>query len=256
MDFLPSRLLRINSRYCLNSFGNSRFIFQANSSLIDNCQKISLISASIPRLFTNIYHPINVLKYTVDDVEFQITIPEGQYTAEQLASQIDLDPGLTCRFDDITTRFIFGHTDAKGVQTLRANSPIAAYIGVTEDISLSPLSFTAADSVPSLAGPSQIYLESQFLSQNNCVSNLEDNLGNFLIPLMTVVDCSTVPYGFTIHYESKTDSNSQVNYKSLGVGSKVSLRSIDINLTDQFGNYLNLPNNAYVDLVFRFEYDA
>jgi len=251
---LPSRLLRVNSRFAVSGYSNSNFLSNVESSLVTNVQSVTLLSASIPRLFTNIYSPINVLQYLVDGDVYQITIPEGQYTADQLAKQIDLDPNLSCFYDDLTHRFIFGHTTVVvGTQILLATSPLANYIGLDEDIQLLPLTFFSVNSPPALGGPNQVYLESQFLAQTNCCTSLGLLDATKNIPLIIPIDCSQVPYGFHINYEAKTKL-AQLTFNDLGVGSRVSLQNLDLSLTDQYGNHLNLPQNAFCDLVFKFNY--
>jgi hypothetical protein len=70
---LPSRLLRINSRY--RSAGtSSNFVYTLDNRLVDAISGIALMSASIPRLFGNIYSPINVLTYTVNNVRFDFVV--------------------------------------------------------------------------------------------------------------------------------------------------------------------------------------
>jgi len=250
---LPSRLVRINSRYATGRFSNSNFTFCINSALVDNVQMVTLVSASIPRLFTNIFTPINVLNYTISEKEYSIVVPEGQYTADELAKQIDLDPSLGCSYDDITHRFIFSHTVVVGKQILQSSSPIAHYIGLCDDIELRPLSYTAASAPPVLGGPDQVYVQSQFLAQTNCCTSLEQSDATTNIPLICAVDCSAVPYGWTIHYDARTDLSS-MGYNELAVGSRISMRRVDVQICDVFGNILNLPRSAFVDLVFKIHY--
>jgi hypothetical protein len=59
-------LLRINSRY--RSAGtSSNLLTHLDNRLVDISVALLSMSASIPRLFGNIYSPINVLTYTVNN---------------------------------------------------------------------------------------------------------------------------------------------------------------------------------------------
>ena len=62
----PSRLIRINSRF--KEFGgtNSKFQYSfGQNRLVDSVYQIALVTASLPKTYTNIYEPINELSWTV-----------------------------------------------------------------------------------------------------------------------------------------------------------------------------------------------
>jgi hypothetical protein len=114
-----------------------------------------------------------------------------------------------------------------------------------EDIVLGPTPFTV-DYGPTLDGPESIYIQSSVLSQGTTCGDCL-TLGSY-IPLICCIPANQ-PYGFTIAYEAK-DINAQMvtyraskNYPNLG--------QFDIKICDQYGNILDLPPNAYVDLLFR-----
>ena len=69
------------------------------------------------------------------------------------------------------------------------------------------------------------------------------------IPVVTAIDASHVPFGFNISYSVATIDSSRISY-----GGRASLRVVDVEICDEFGNPLDLPENAYVDLVFRIYY--
>jgi hypothetical protein len=246
---LPSRLLRINSRY--RSAGTSSdFVYTLDNRLVDNISGIALISASIPRLFGNVYSPINVLTYTINNVRFDFVVPNGQYTATQLAAILTTSPDFDCRYNTESQRFEFSYGEGPGVIIIRAISSIGRYIGLSDDLFLPELLvFVPVQNVPQLAGPNRVYLQSQFISGVNCVDT-EQGASQF-IPLMQPIDCSAVPFGFNINYDVKLIESSLVSYRDTYDGQMNSLRSIDLQLTDVFGNLLDMPSTVDSDFVFR-----
>jgi hypothetical protein len=108
--------------------------------------------------------------------------------------------------------------------------------------------FVPVQNVPQLAGPNRVYLQSQFISGVNCVDTQE---AAQFIPLMQPIDCGSVPYGFNINFDAKLVESSLVNYRDSYQGQINSLRSIDIQLTDVFGNLLDMPSTVDSDFVFR-----
>jgi hypothetical protein len=244
---LQTRLLRINSRF--RSGGTtSNFTEIFSNRLVDNVQGIELISASIPRLFTNVYAPINELRYTINGLLYSYFVQEGQYTAPQLATLLNLSSDFICTYQQEEKRFRFEFSGTPFDTIILASSPIARYIGISEDLPLFPAQPINASDPPSLEGPSQIYVQSKFLASSNCVDT--EQIGQF-IPLMARIDCSAVPYGFNIGYESKRSENSMLRFSDQGNASRQNLRAVDIELTDQFGNNLNLPRTSDCDLLFR-----
>jgi hypothetical protein len=240
-------LVRVNSRF--RSTGTaSRFQYRFDTKLVDDIEKIELITAQIPRLFGNMYDNINRFSVLVTGSQLlgEVIIPAGQYTATQLAAAISADTmsrfGFEVLYNETTSRFVF---DSLNDYTLVGR--LLPYIGILDDETnafvVSP-GITVAPYPPTLSGPAEVYLESEFIAGSNCVDSPE--IRSPYIPLMCAIDCSAVPYGFNTHYERKTADNSSVFFENL-----ISLRGIDIALLDQFGNDLTLPPNADSDFVFR-----
>lgn len=245
---IRQRLLRVNSRYRQENGTNSNFQYIFNNQYADRCTSLTLQSASIPRLFGNIYAPNNVLSYTTLGFPgvTTITIPPGQYTATELAA-LFVTPDFTVAYTSPRFEFTFGL--ALGDITLLASSTIAQLIGLTANTLVAPGPAVLLPSPPSLGGPNQVYLQSGFLGNTRCLDTPQ--LANY-IPLVTPIDCSAVPYGFNIGYTIyEKDVGRIVFDEQLG-----SIRSIDFQLTDEHGFELILPANANIDLVFIMEYAA
>ena len=242
----PSRLLRLNSRFRQEGGSSSDFVYNLGSSnrQVDSVYEIALISASVPRLYPNIYEPINLLTYSDGAFERALVVPQGQYKATELAAAISaqtIDFGV--EYDETQARFVI--TSPSSI-TLHASSPIAGYIGLTEDRQSLGVPYTL-QAPPSLAGPPRLYIQSNFLANINCIES-PDNVSEF-IPLVSTIEASAVPYGFPVSWEIATIESTRISF-----GGRASLRRIDVQLCDEFGNVLPLPSNAHLDLVFRCWY--
>ena len=79
-----SKLLRINSKYRTStSASNTDFQVVIASKDLENISKCVLVSATIPRLFTNIFPPYNFLYGVVNmGINLAFEIPVGQYKSE------------------------------------------------------------------------------------------------------------------------------------------------------------------------------
>ena len=252
-----SKLLRINSKYRTStSASNTDFQVVIASKDLENISKCVLVSATIPRLFTNIFPPFNVLYGVLNmGVNLAIEIPVGQYTAEALALVIAAKvravvPSVIITYDEILKRFKFEATDP-AVTVLLFPDSIGQLIGISSPgltiQTNNPQAIVYAQGPTSLQGPSVIYIQSQFVSNRSCLDILENGLS---IPLVIPLKCNKVPYGFDISYVSPNEETFMINYTVENTGS-VNLRSIDIRLVDMFGNQLFLPPNFNVDLVFK-----
>ena len=233
-----SRLIRVNSRFGQGT--NTRFNYFFDNRNVDNVNQIVLLSANIPRLFGNIYEPINVLTYSDGLSTYNLVVPTGQYTAVELAAALNQRADIVIGYDEVRHRFTF-----RGYGTILTSSSIANYIGVSSDLTMEASEQVVyAESPPNLAGPSQIYLQSEFMCGTQCCDT--PALSPF-IPLFTPVDCSAIPFGYTINYSMVNENSNAVSWN----GSVVGLRRIDFELCDVYGNVLVLPRNAFIDLVFR-----
>ncbi len=244
-----TKMIRVNSRFKdKDSNSNGDFIYNMGDLLmINSCLDLTLVSARIPRLYGNIYAPINELSF-VDSFGEETTVyaSPGQYTATQLAAEISarcVDISVTTSYNTDLHRFIFTARDRP--QKMLASSSMAAYIGLLEDIVLGPTPFQI-DYGPTLDGPACVYIQSSQLSRGSTCGDCKE-LGSY-IPLVCCVPAD-VPYGYTVSYEAKDIQAQMVSYRSSK--NYPNLSNFDIQVCDQFGNVLNFPHNAYIDLLFR-----
>ena len=230
---MESRLLRINSRFKQPNETNTQF-----SVIYDglNVSSIQLLKFSCMRLFPNIFSPYDTLIINGQT----LTIPTGQYTATELAAYITL-VGPPC-IVNVANKFEFTSYGTEIAPT-RLSTLVMGFpdIGV-----LTPS--TALDT-PTLQGPNPIYIESSDVAFSNCLDS-EDSHGG-TIPLLWSL-ANDVPHGFQISYEANDPTISQIDVKA----GTLSNRRLTIRICDQFGHTLVLPQNQFVDIIFKIFYVA
>ena len=241
-----TRILRVNSKF-RESGTACDFTYSLGDNIVaTRITDLTLVSARVPRMFGNMYYPINQMDFMREGELVSMFVPQGQYTALTLAtamSAVMVDLGVDVSYDVVNHLFVFV---ARSTQvTLLVRSPIAAYIGLLQDTLLtnSPVSMTAQ---PTLDGPNCVYLQSNDLSRSlHCVDSRK--VGTY-IPLIAVIPCD-VPYGFTINYECRDVLAQQVSYRLSE--SYPNLTMFDLQLCDQYGNVLSMQENSYCDFVFK-----
>ena len=236
LEDIESRLLRINSRFKQPNESNTDFTFLYTGA---NLVRMQLVKLTCARMFANVYPPYATLN--VDGTVY--TIPNGMYTATQLAAEVTsvVGGGVTCTLDANNKFNLAG----SGVLAPTRLSTLLMGFANT-NLSLPQV----ATSQPALAGPDPIYIESNDLALSNCFDHDNSNSGS--IPLVWSVNCSTVPYGFTIGWESNDSELNRIDVKN----STFSNRTFHIKLTDQYGHVLLLPETAHVDLIFKVFYQT
>ena len=257
---MQSKLLRLNSRYRTSSSkSNTDFTISIGTQDLENISRCTLLAVKIPRLFGNVYAGVNVLNATVTEFPetsqpWRIVFPPGVYTSESLALELNRQIKLayawvTVTWDAVRERMKFVCADS-GVLTqitiVIRTTDAAQLCGITQEITLQSLVIDQyAASTTALSGLSAVYLESTFIANKACL----DAQGTS-IPLFAVIPCATVPEGFDIAWQVPHQDIWAVDYSVENTG-LISLRQIDVKLTDIFGNILTLPDNQPVDLVFR-----
>ena len=228
---MESRLLRINSRFKQPTETNTQFSFIYDGT---NVSSIQLLKFACTRLFPNIFSPYDTL---IIDGQM-ITIPTGQYTAAELAAYIT----STLHPCEVTASNKFSFTGFGNEITPTRLSTIV--MGLPDMPVLTP---ATALNVPSMQGPDPIYVESNDLALSNCYDSEDSNGGN--IPLVWSI-ANEAPFGFPISYEANDPTISQIDVKN----GTLSNRRWSIRLTDMYGHTLTLPDNQYVDIIFKVFY--
>ena len=261
-----NRLIRINPKY-KSSGTTSDFTMSFDTQDLQQVRACSLISATLNRTFPNIYSPLNrfIVRWldgadVITDV--RVAVPPGQYTVSTLAAALQttiqavgaIFAGITVTFNTVTSRFQFNWNGAGGAAqihlvplgltlstTANPETELAPYIGLTSFAVLAPSTPLDVASPPSLEGPDEVYIESQFICGSQCID--VPALGSS-IPYLGKISFAGVPYGFTGTYQSTQAELQQINYRKEGVRN---LSSFDIKLTDRYGNVIPTPANCFLD---------
>lgn len=246
------KLVRVNSRY--RSAGSvSDFTMQFTNKELDGARTVAIVRASLPRMFPNIYSPINEFVYNIDSgPEFSFSVPEGQYTAETLAVALDTAGGAdwVITYSPTTHRFNFDFHGAGLQAIILADRGINGYLGVTSNLDAFFTIPVDAQGPPQLSGPNECYLESNLIASSNCCDVA--SLGSY-IPFTGFIDFSRVEYGFNGSFIQYERNNFEVNYRI--TQGQQTIRTFDMRITDRFGNVLPLPGNAFLDMHLCFTYE-
>ncbi len=247
-----SIVLRVNSKYKEPFETDSNFRYHLVSSpAAAAVTSLSLISFTCNRLFTNIYDANNTIVYVGSGEIYTFVIPKGQYTATELIAVLSLfqPGGNVLEWTLVANKFNCKMTGFIPLLSISLRqSTIATYIGMIDDVLLNAGEVVELPSYPQLQGPDEIYVQSSILASGQCLD--EETLGGS-IPLLAAIPCGHVPFGFTVHYNALQMEQHTV-YTDNGAPSQ--LKTLYIQITDRFGNLLNLPANCYVDILFRITY--
>lgn len=245
---MDHRMVHVNAAN--KSYGtNTNFTIDFLTRDLDKIRKVTMIKASLPRMFTNIWGANNVIDIQHPaGVDNFFTVPAGQYTATTLAAAMTTATAginMAWAYNTTTNRFVATYS---GVTTATivsdpSKTTIASYIGLTADLTLgSPASMQEP---PQLSGPDEIYVKSQLVAANSTVEAGD----TASLPLVGTISFTNVPFGFVGRYDSRHINIAQVEYQD-----QVCMRRMDIVLTDVFGNEISLPANCYLDMILQFQY--
>ena len=244
-------LLRVSSDFKQVGFSESNSNFTQcynNITANEGVTRCVMKSCDIPNVFYNIdnkgYNFTNTgnNKFVWVDASNQTqvnTIPRGQYSITQLLAAINLylfteytpNGSVSLIYNTITQKIFIDNMSGQNFG-ISINSTIAPYLGILSDIL--PTSNTVFFAgFPNLAGIQEVYITSQKISDgsNMIVAS------NTMYPVILNVQM-TVPFGSFQHYETNHPEIDDIEYASISQGT--SIRQIDIQLRDRFGNILDL----------------
>ena len=246
-----SILLRVNSKYKNIGESNANFTYDLLSSqAAASVTSITALSFTMNRLFTNIASYNNTLIFQDGSlVQYVQTITPAQYTANELLVQLNTFtiPGYTITWTLVNDKYQVVITGATPLLLL-VSSTLATYIGLSATLTLVPAVPQILQSYPQLQHPDEIYVQSSIMATGSCLDT--DQVGGS-IPLLLAVGCANVPYGFSINYQT-AQQEQYTSYSNKGV--PMQLRSIGIQICDKYGNLLNIPENCFVDIIFRITF--
>ena len=254
-----TKLLRVNSKYRTpNSASCTDFTVNIPLRDLEGVSRCCLVSARIPRMFGNVYGTDTVLRCLVSetgggqpDVPFNVTVRAANYTIEELAAELHRQINnrflfLSVEYNKVLNRMRFVLTNPPAAFIIEfLPVDLGQLVGITSPFYMFGTITTDVPSPPALQGASSVYVESTFIANRACIDVLENGLN---IPLVNVIPCSTVAPGFDICYQVEHTDAWGIDYPESGL---VNLRSVDIRICDMYGNVLDIPPNAHVDLVFK-----
>lgn len=208
---------------------------------LDRVVKIVLLKATMPRMFTNVYAPLNTLVVVHEGSAETVTIPEAQYNVDTLIATLNTvmapwNYSWTYTNDRFTATY-----SGPTTSTLLASSGMAPLIGLMSDITLGPP--TSMQAPPQLSGPSEVFIRTKLLS---CCLEPARGLGE--VGYLGSINYTQVPYGFVGRFDASSPDLGHV------VTAPVVLRHLNFQLVDNTGNLVNTPANCYIDLLLQIMY--
>ncbi len=246
MKGIDHKMVHVNS--VNKSYGTtSNFTIDFLTRDLDKVRKVTMIKASLPRLFQNIWSANNIIDIQhPTGIDNFFTIPAGQYTATTLAAAMTTalaGINMAVAYNTTTNRFVFTYSGPTTATISYANSTISQYIGLTADLVTGAPQSTQEP--PQLSGPDEVYIKSQLVAANSAVE--AGSTGS--LPLVGTISYIAVPYGFVGRFDASNLDIAHVEYQDV-----VCMRRMDIQLTDVYGNELDLPSNCYLDMILQFTY--
>ena len=249
---MTHNLLRVSSDFKQQGFSESNSNFTQcynNIHANEGVFRVVMKSWDIPNVFYNIddrgYNFTNtgnnkLVWVNASNTIITSTIPRGQYTIAQLLSAINTtlyaaytpNGSVKLIYNPITQKIEISNTSAQPFG-ISINSTIAPYLGMLSEVIWSPAFVVLFAGFPNLAGIQEVYITSQKISDgsNMIVAS------NTMFPVILNVQMS-VPFGAFQHYETNHPEIDDIEYPSISQGT--SIRQVDIQLRDRFGNILDL----------------
>ena len=252
LNTMTHNLLRVSSDFKQQGFSESNSNFQQcynNIHANEGVFRVVMKSCDIPNVFYNIdqtgFSFLNtgnnkLVWVNASNVITSSTIPRGQYSITQLLSAINLSlfPAYTPNgsvkliYNAITQKIEISNTSGQSFG-ISVNSTIAPYLGILSEVLWTTTISVPFAGFPNLAGIQEVYITSQKISDgsNMIVAS------NTMYPVILNVQMS-VPFWAFQHYETNHPEIDDIEYASISQGT--SIRQVDIQLRDRFGNILDL----------------
>ena len=232
------------------SISSSDFIVSYNNApCMANINRLAIKNIIVPNVFYNInntgYNRFNTgnnelfIKNITTNVPFSIGINPGNYTISQLITEINTllsasGAGLSVTEDAVTKKLKF---TSSGDLFAYSTDNMGGYLGMIKPppfTGLGVLVYTL-EGFPNLSGVKEIYIGSQRMSDG---SHMVIPFGSTL-PIIAAVPI-TVGFGEFETYISPNIELDEIVFPSYSAGSN--LRTIDIQIRDNFGNILDTGN--------------
>ena len=239
-----SRFVRLSSEDKVVGGTQGRFTIDLLSSggIMDNVKGYLVHSLQCPNVFDNVPEYANIITVVkaTGAVVYDIPIPNSYYYIDDLVTilQTTITTAIadTCTVVKVgtapTEKFQF--TFAGDAYDIKLSSTIASRLGLTADLTCADGVATVLQSIPNLAGETELYLHSRTLAPNNLI----EGSGSF-----SVVDKLNLdkPYG-SMCYSNFAMENVRFR-KYFPFESLKTFRTVKITLRNRTGNILVLPDN-------------
>jgi hypothetical protein len=202
---------------------------------------LSIPHIAIPYSFYNINTSNNTLKYSVLSNIYTITIPVGNYTVNNLLSQLKLifPNDFTISYSGINNKFTFTHASQDFIFIYQSNfieSTCLGILGFSNDYQYSLNKVLVSNTMANLCPTRCLHISSTFLTQN--ISIMAPNNSNLLCSIPITVN----PYTIISYPNNNFKVNLNTNI----------INSVQIKLSDQDGNLLDF-NSIHWSITLNLE---
>ena len=251
------KLLVINSKD-RTSGNNGDFEVLFNDSSCQQVVKVLCKDCFVPNLFYNINGTNNTLEFKQNAEPNQtVTVPTGQYTIDQLITQLKASIDIKLIDGAIVTitkgatlynlifTFSGAGTPANNTVTFFSSpSLISNEIGLTTDVG--PSTVLSMPSPYNLKGSEFIQIHSPQVAE---VHGLDGGASGY-ISLLETVSLANTPFGTIAHRQNNDDELAMLLYEQ-----PRNISRISIVLRDETGKRMTLPDNAYVTVILKIFFD-
>ena len=240
---LMSSKLLITSRsskatFIDDNYANGRYYFyaplQAPKGFSFLC---TLNDASIPATWYLIseYNGNNSLKYTINTIQYEYTIPDGSYGAYDLKTQLNSGIPFTVTYNSITNKYTFSHTTNDF--TFDSDSTCLNELGFTEETTHSSTTQSlTSDKKVDLAGTRSLYIIT-----NLHTLNMDSRTGQLSSNILDNIIVDVASYGLITYVNTS-------GFRTIILNDMISY--LDIRIEDDAGSLINLTEHYTMTLEF------
>lgn len=231
---------------------NCNFRVHYNGAVhIQNTEHIRIRSVLVPNMFNNIYGAGTNFYIRVGVTETVITIAEGRYTsaidlAAAIATGISTATGGTCTptasSDGIVT---FSNTVAFTILgTAEVSSQYNTKVSMNHLVGVQVAPLTPNQTVYTMAFPVALNgVRTVFVSSDKLGFGQSIHPSGHIGSVLCSVPLHNTPHGFVARFEPADRENYEVWFSD-----SMDCNSIDIKISDEYGQILSLPGNQHVEV--------
>jgi hypothetical protein len=220
---------RLNGSYLSNVVFNTPSLLKREDEIVYS--KITVLNCQIPVSFYIINYSNNILSYTVASVPYSITITVGNYTGNNLITELQTKFNANGHSMTITLNSLNGiltFSNSSFNFTFLVSSSCYSVLGFVDDLTSSSFSLTLTYPL-NLLGQKKI----KIVSKNLATKNYDSGVGSVLAS----IPITNSSFGLILWENTTGFSNIlQPNV----------INTIDISLLDENNNYLNFNNQNWL----------